>query len=280
MNSVPRGASWVADLELCFERRSAGTVLAKNHHVGPLRVQKVLYPEGPDTCHAVILHPPGGIAASDRLCVRAAFARGSRALLTTPGATKWYRSEGEWARQEVCFSLREEAVVEWLPRENIYYDGCRVRNSLDVTLAPGAKYFGWDIVSFGRRASGETWRRGGFDVRTSVRRGTLRLWYELARVAADGGFAQSAVGLAGATVCGTFLAAGVSVNGELLAECRRAAVSGADARVGITVVPEMWIARYLGNSTEEAFDWFSALWSVLRPVLTQRQARAPRLWAC
>ena len=215
MNSVPQRSPWVAELDLGFERRAARTVLAKNRHLGPLQVQKVLYPEGPDTCHVVILHPPGGIAASDRLAIRASFARDSHALLTTPGATKWYRSEGEWARQEIGFSLQEHAVVEWLPRENIYYEGSRVRAGLDVSLADGARFFGWDIVSLGRRASGERWTRGGFDVRTSVRQGTRRLWSELARVEAESGFAQSPVGLAGAAVYGSFLAAGVAVDAEL-----------------------------------------------------------------
>jgi urease accessory protein len=239
-----------------------------------------LYPEGPGTCHVVILHPPGGIAASDRLAIRASFGRGSTALLTTPGATKWYRSEGEWARQDIRFSLQEDAVLEWLPRESIYYDGARVRAGLDVSLADGAKFFGWDIVSFGRRASGESWGRGGFDVRTSVRCGARRLWAELANVEADGGFAQSPVGLAGAAVYGSFLAAGVAVDAATLAACRALPAGAADCRTGITVLPEMWIARYLGNSTEEAFDWFSALWSLLRPALTQRPACAPRVWAC
>jgi len=280
VNSVPLHSTWEADLELAFERRGAGTVLAKNRHRGPLQVQKVLYPEGPGTCHVVILHPPGGIAASDRLCIRGSSGRGSHALLTTPGATKWYRSEGGWAHQEIRFSLQEDAILEWLPRESIYYDGARVRAGLDVSLADGAQFFGWDIVSFGRRASGESWRRGGFDVRTSVRRGARRLWSELARVEADGGFAQSPVGLAGATVYGSFLAAGVAVDAAILAACRALPPGAADSRTGITVLPEMWIARYLGHSTEEAFDWFSALWSLLRPALTQRRACAPRVWTC
>src|ERR1700676_2115586 len=96
---------WPAELSLSFERRDAGTVLTRNQHRGPLQVQKALYPEGRGTCHVAVLHPPGGIAASDRLCVRATLQDGSRALLTTPGATKWYRSDGEWARQQHHFAL-------------------------------------------------------------------------------------------------------------------------------------------------------------------------------
>src|SRR5258707_598215 len=114
---------WQADLDLSFARRGERTVLTRNQHWGPLQVQKALYPEGKDTCHIAILHPPGGVAAGDGLNIRASLKQQARALLTTPGATKWYRSEGSCASQQVHFSLGEDAVLEWLPRESIIFDG-------------------------------------------------------------------------------------------------------------------------------------------------------------
>jgi hypothetical protein len=39
---------WSARLQLGIERRAQGSVLATRRHEGPLRVQKTLYPEGPD----------------------------------------------------------------------------------------------------------------------------------------------------------------------------------------------------------------------------------------
>jgi urease accessory protein len=283
MNAVPAPARWHAELDLVFESRAGRSVLAHNRHRGPLQVQKALYPEGPGTCHVAILHPPGGIAAGDRLALHATLAPGSRALLTTPGATKWYRSEGEWADQTVRFALQGDAVLEWLPRENIIFEGARISSGLDVTLAPAAQYFGWDILSFGRRASGESWQHGGLQLRSAIRRENRLLWSEIASVEAGDGFAQSTVGLAGFTVCGTFVAAGPSaaeLPAGLLTECRRLKPAGARARTGITCVPDVMIARYLGDSTEEAFDWFNDLWRVLRPGLTARAACAPRVWAC
>lgn len=279
MNSVSLPATWHANLELSFERRPTGTVLSRNSHRGPLQVQKALYPEGGETCHVAVLHPPGGIAAGDRLCVRASLAAGARALLTTPGATKWYRSEGAPARQHNSFSLAGDAVLEWLPRENIFFDGSNISMDLDVTLSPTSRYFGWEILSFGRRASGESWRRGRLTMRTSIRRADRLLWSEVADVDASGDFARSAVGLSGSTVCGTFVVAGHDVPNELLAACRQV-MPAAKARTGVTRVPGVLIARYLGASTEEGFDWFIALWGLLRPALTERAACAPRVWAC
>jgi len=106
------------------------------------------------------------------------------------------------------FSVGGDASLEWLPRENIFFDGSNVSLQLDVDLSGGAKYFGWDIVSFGRRASGETWRRGKLHMQTHVRCADRVLWSEVANVDAQSGFAHSPVGLAGSAVCGTFVCAG------------------------------------------------------------------------
>ncbi len=271
---------WQASLELSFQSRAAKTVLVRNRHLGPLQVQKALYPEGPDTCHIAVLHPPGGIAAGDDLCVRASLEEGSRALLTTPGATKWYRSEGQWACQQLHFSAAEGTVLEWLPRENILFDGSNVSMSLDVSLTGQSMYFGWEILGFGRRASGERWHRGKLRMHTCIRRANDLLWSESANLDAAGGFAASPVGLSGFSVCGTFVVAGCEVETALLAACRQVPPPATDARIGITRVPGVLIARYLGDSTEEVFNWFTALWTVLRPTLSEKAACAPRVWAC
>jgi urease accessory protein len=278
--SQPLPSGWQAALDLGFERRSTGTVLSHNLHKGPLQVQKALYPEGRDTCHVAVLHPPGGIAAGDCLSISARLQDGARALLTTPGATKWYRSDGEYARQQHHFSVGGDAVLEWLPRENIVFDGSNVSTSLDVGLSGSSKYFGWELMSFGRRASGERWRRGNLRMRTCIRRGGRMLWSEIAHLDAGGAFGESSVGLSGRTVCGTFVVAGEDVGSELLAACREVRRPLAEARCGITRLPGVLLARYLGDSTEEGFDWFTELWEVLRPALTARAACAPRVWAC
>ena len=72
------------------------------------------------------------------------------------------------AHQQLHFCLEGNAVLGWLPRENILFDGSRTSMSLEVALAAQSKYFGWEILSFGRRASGEGWHRGILNMRTSI----------------------------------------------------------------------------------------------------------------
>jgi urease accessory protein len=271
---------WQADLHLAFAHRNARTVLTRNEHKGPLQVQKALYPEEPEVCHVAVLHPPGGIAAGDTLRLQASLGHESRALLTTPGATKWYRSEGALARQQLEFRLDGDAILEWLPRENIFFNGSNISMNLDVVLSARSKYYGWEISSFGRRASGESWLRGTLRMRTSIRRADRVLWTETANVSAAGEFMHSPVGLSGSSVCGTFLIAGYDVESGLLSACRGVRPTDERARTGVTRVPGVLIARYLGDSSEEAFNYFTGLWTILRPALSARASRAPRVWAC
>src|SRR5262245_31815427 len=90
---------WPAELELWFEASQGKTRLKRRRHAGPLMVQRPFFPESDGTCHVYLLHPPGGVAGGDRLDMRFHLAPGSRAVLTTPGATKFYRCPDSRSQQ-------------------------------------------------------------------------------------------------------------------------------------------------------------------------------------
>src|SRR5262249_39679672 len=141
---------WRAALALRYARVDDRTVLSRRDHHGPLRVQKALYPEAAQTCHTIVVHPPGGIVGGDTLEIDLELDIAARVLLTTPGATKWYRSQYGTARQSVSASLAPQTVLEWLPQENIVFDAARAEIATSVRLHGDALYTGWEIVCFGR----------------------------------------------------------------------------------------------------------------------------------
>lgn len=271
-------AAWQARLELGFERKPAGSFLARRAHHGPLRVQKPLYPEGPELCHAIVLHPPAGIVGGDRLEIDIEIGAGAQALLTTPGAGKWYRSAGPLAEQTVTLKVGAGGTAEWLPQESIVFDRAQARMRTTVELEEGARFIGVETLCFGRRASGESFDHGSLRLSTDIRLAGKLLWRE--RGAIDGGSAlmQSPIGLAGFSVCSTVLAAGVEVDAETLAAGRAAASPEAGAQWGVTAMPQLYVGRYLGHSTEAARQWFVALWAALRPAFIGRPAAVPRIW--
>jgi urease accessory protein len=289
------GPHWHANLDMSFVHDDGRTRLAAKAHTGPLQIQKALYPEGPQICHVAVLHPPGGIAAGDRLSVSARLGNDSRVCLTTPGASKWYRSAHAEAQQRLNFSVGAGASLEWLPRESILFDASQVCMTLDVELHANAQFLGWEILCFGRRASGERWQRGRLRVHSTVSRGAAMpaagaraptaararpLWRARAEVVAGSGFEASSIGLAGYSVSATLLCAGPIIEAPLLADCRGTALPGKDSRAGITALPGVLLARYLGHSSEDAARWFTSIWRLLRPALLGVTATAPRLWAC
>src|SRR5215510_3386240 len=212
-DAQPALLGWQARLELKFAAASESrTVLAHRRHNGPLVVQKPFYPEGMAVCHAALVHPPGGIASGDQLEVRVDVEPGAHAVITTPGAAKWYRSRGGAAEQSCELNVARGAKLEWLPQPGIVFDGACAKQAHRVRLAGDARYIGWDILCLGRVARGERFRAGEFHTRTEVSSESCRLWNDCAAIQGGGIFLLSAAGLAGHPVTGLFLAAGSEID--------------------------------------------------------------------
>ena len=267
MSAAALASSWSAHLSLGFTRSGSKTVLAHRSQDGPLVVQKPLYPEGEEVCHAIVVHPPGGIAGGDRLSLEV---KGEgHAVLTTPGAAKWYRSAGAWARQKLAFEVG--GTLEWLPRETIVFDGALAELQCEVRLANAARYIGWELVCLGRTGSGERFSRGRLRMDTRISRDEKLLWMERGEIEGGGTLMRSQVGLGGKSVFGSLIAAAPVFEPSIVNRCRKIAAT--------TVLPGLLIARYLGDSTEEGFDRFRSLWSLLRPAVSGRAAVEPRIWS-
>lgn len=267
--------AWRAELELRYVLRDNRTVLAARRHDGPLVVQKPLYPEGNAVCHGIIVHPPAGIAGGDELDISCNAEAGSHVLLTTPGAGKWYRSAGPWARQHLRFRVETGACLEWLPQETIVFNGALADMETRIDLEEGASYIGWEILCLGRTGSGERYLQGACRLNAGLHRGGRLQWFERGRLDAGSRFGESAAGLGGHSVCATLLAAGSGLTAALLAQCRER-MAGA---VAITLLPgPLLVARHLGHAGAEARRLFERLRGLLRPALTGRDAVEPRIW--
>lgn len=269
-------AGWEAQLALRVERRDGRSVLAHNLHRGPLRLQKALYPEGERVCHGIVVHPPAGVAGGDRLTLQAEIGAGAHALLTTPGAGKWYRSNGPRARQTLHFELGPGAVLEWLPQESIVFDAARADLDCSVQLAAGAVYLGMEILCLGRTGSGERYTRGDLRLATEIRREGRTLWLEQAAIAGGGALLHSPAGLAGQPVCGSFLAVAEGLGRSHLDACR--SVEAQAGTGAVSLLPDLLVARYLGASAAAARAYFTAVWDMLRLPLVGLPASTPRIW--
>lgn len=285
---------WFGSLHLDFEQIGRQTVLRRSRHVGPLRVQRP-FREPDGACQVYVLHPPGGVVGGDELWLQAELQSKARALLTTPGASKFYRSAGPHARAHQHFVVGPDAGLEWLPQETIVYDGAKARLSTRVELHAGARFVGWDITCFGRPAAGERFTYGEWTQRFELWREQTPLWIEQSCFSGGERALSARWGLAGRPVLGQLVLHPADPEMRALAEAALAGSStGPDAvatptlpsgdHLGSTLLPyaghpSTLVCRYLGSSTVRARAAFCRVWHALRPQLLGSVAVPPRIWA-
>ncbi|HEY7039533.1 MAG TPA: urease accessory protein UreD [Methylomirabilota bacterium] len=114
-----------------------------------------------DVATLLLLNPTGGLLAGDRLETQITLGARAAVCLSTPSATRVYRSPGPPAVQHVAIALGAGATLEWMPDHLIPSPGARLRQSTVITLAPGATLLYLDAWAVGRAARGERW---GFDL--------------------------------------------------------------------------------------------------------------------
>lgn len=263
---------WQARLELGFATRAGRTALVHRQQRGPLAVQRPFYPEG-GACHVYLLHPPGGVVGGDSLCIQAHVNEGAHALVTTPGATKFYLSAGDTAEQIQTLRVATGAALEWLPQENIFFPGAIAKLITRIELSEGARFIGWETQCLGLPVNGERFDCGQVEFQLRIEHEGKPLLLE--RLTVNAQRFNGAAGLRGFPVSATLVAtpAGrVELDHirELLADASSAAV---------TLLDDLLVVRYLGDSTEQCRKLFIAIWAALRTTVIGRAPCPPRIWS-
>jgi urease accessory protein len=278
-------SSWQANLRLGFSQDGTITRLTERSHSGPLRVQKALYPEAPSICHAIIVHPPGGIVGGDQLQVQVQVQSDAHAVLSSPGASKWYRANGRSSAQKLHFNIEDNACLEWLPQETIFYDKAEVKLDCSVQLGRNARYLGCEILCFGRRLSGEKFRLGQIRQKFEISQAGKLLWLERGTINANSDMVRSSLGLQNKSVCATMIAVGRQISAAQLDALRQAAKQSMavqqeedGAEFGVTQIKTITVIRYLGNSSEVARTLMMLAWRHLRPELVGHDSHDLRIW--
>lgn len=283
--------AWPARLELDYRTDALGAAGAARtrvdfRHDGPLRILKSLYPEGEDVCHSVIVHPPGGIVGGDTLDVAITLAPGTHALLTTPGATRFYRSGGARAAQAVDARLADGARLEWLPLETLVHSGALADARLRFDLAPGAEMMGWDCVGLGLPAADAPFVAGSYHHHIELAARGQPRWLERGHTAAtDVELLDGPCGWAGRRALGTlWFAAGTPLADErreaLLDIARAVAAAHPLAATAGATAPqaEVVVVRVLAPRIEPVFELMTAIWQQWRAAAWARPPCLPRVW--
>lgn len=272
---------WPARLALDAARDVGGATRVHARHDGPLRLLKTLHPEGSAVAHAVLVHPPGGLVGGDRLDIDIAVQPGAHLLVTTPAATRFYRSNAGEAAQLVRARVAEGARLEWLPQETLAYPGCLGRNEVRLELQAGASLFASEVLGLGLPAAGQPFEAGRLLQHLEITGHWLdRGWLD----AQDRALMDGPCGLAGHGVLGTLAYAQTSAlpDASALLDAARETLTDVP-RSGVTHLAgprgAVLLARVLGDEVETvtlALRRVRALW---RERLWGLAGGDPRIWA-
>lgn len=260
---------WQAELDLRFTRSEHKTVLASARHVGPLTVQRPFYPEK-DVCHLYLLHPPGGIVGGDELRISVTLEEQSHALITMPGAGKFYRSRGPQAVLRQTFTLAPQATLEWLPQDTILFPGANAHIQSVFHLSNDSRLLAWDLCCLGRPVMHESFSHGTLHNRLEVWREGLPLLIE--RLHIHSGELNI---LAHQPWVGTLLCYPAT---ESMLEGTRERLAPLGDYAGATRVDSLLTVRFLSNDNLIVGGVMHDIWQFLRPLLTQKSPVLPRIW--
>jgi urease accessory protein len=246
-------------------------------------VLKSLYPEGAKTCHNVLIHPPSGLVGGDRLDICIDMQQSAHALITTPGATRFYKSSSEWAIQEVSASLRDESKLEWIPLETLAYDGCMAKNSCNFDLKDSAQLIAWDITALGMPSSNLPFHSGKIEQHFELR----DHWLDKGVIHAnDSLLMDSPIGLGGKKCLSTLMYAHAQSMSdqirESILELTRSVITQHEAPILVGATSpnaHTVVVRALSDLVEPSMDLLKKIWLAWRSELWGMAPTMPRIWA-
>lgn len=274
---------WYAQLELGFIAQQNCTILAHRKHHGPVRVQKMLWPEKTGVCHAIIVHPPAGIAGGDHLSFEISVASGAHGLVTTPGAGKWYRSNQKTAFQHIHINVQQQGILEWLPQETMLFNGAIAHADTQIHLAESASFIGWDMLVLGRQARDEKFSQGCYQNQFQLIQNNQLLVSDSLRFEGNDRFLSSCLGMNGHAVMASFWGVPPASQRELTTlelqlDLIRELIMRMDVPVTLTLLDYVVSARYLGNDVRQCHDAFAAIRARLRRYWFDLDEEYPRIW--
>ena len=265
------------------QQQTARTILQHRRHHGPVRIQKMLWPESNGICHAIIVHPPAGIAGGDHLTFDMQVDANAHTLVTTPGAGKWYRTNGKQAFQHIHIRLNDNAIFEWLPQETMLFDGAKASSETIVHLDAAASFIGWDMLVIGRQARDEQFAQGAYQNRFQLWRKDKLLVADTLNFKGNDRWLSSCLGMNGHAVMGSFWAVPpekyrASFYLEQHLDLIRELIMRMDVPITLTLLGDVVSARFLGDDVRQCHDGFAAIRARLRRYWFDLEEAFPRIW--
>ncbi len=256
-------------LSLRFKRRGSTTAIARCGYTLPLQaLAPVALDDG--SAYMLLLNPTGGVLGGDRLLTRIALEPSTHVCLSTPSATRVYRTTGPPSVQETWIDLAEGATLEYLPDHVIPHAGSKFRQQLRLDMAAGGRAILFDAVAAGRLARGERWKMAELDSATEVFLRGKPVYLNRTRVQPSA-LAPERFGLMedfGYLASFVLIADGFDAWSTVLASLNESLAAAPHVFGGASLLSSAGcVVRFLTKSAVELTDAIATLWAAARSSL-------------
>ncbi|GBE33609.1 urease accessory protein UreD [bacterium BMS3Bbin06] len=155
-------------LSLFFKKRDEKTILYDSFSTIPMQAFQPFYPDGTGCAYTYLVNPTGGLVAGDMIDIDVTLDENAHVFITSPSATRVYRSTGEVSSQSTEITVKRGAVLEYMPGYVIPYSGSRYRQRTEVCMDKGSTAFILDAFVTGRVATGESLEFGEYGNTTEI----------------------------------------------------------------------------------------------------------------
>jgi urease accessory protein len=256
-------------LSLCFARRGARTTLVRSSFTLPLQVLAPLAMED-GSAYLSLLNPTGGVLGGDQLTSEIVLEPYAHGCLTTPSATRVYRTDNLPANQDTLIRVGEGATLEYFPDHLIPHPGAALHQSMRLEMAAGSRVLLWEAMACGRIARNERWEFREIVSSVEVLVRNQPVWLSRTRIV-PAVLAPERLGVAEAYAYSgslAILADGFTKWPQLIAEINRKLAAFPDVHGGVSkLAGDGCLVRLLANSAICLNGICTSLWAVSRTLV-------------
>lgn len=260
-------------LELDFRKKADGqTYVARQYFKLPLQIMPPYYQDDDGTAFVYLLNPSGGILQHDRLVTEILLEEESRALITTPSNTKFYKMDEGCAKVRSRMTVKKGAVLEYLPEHNVPFAESKSYQENEFYLDKDAILIASDMVTAGRVSRGEIFCYDFYSSRTKIYvDGKLKL-YDNSRIEPKY-MAMDSIGMMeGYLTNGTIYVYAPDLKEDMVKRLQEFPCKEGIYFAAGLVEENLMIVRFLGNSIIDLQDTVLAVWNELRKGILGKEA--------
>ena len=241
----------------------------------PYQWQGYHYQDHDDQPFLLLINSGGGFVEGDASHFNGLLDPGTRTLVTTTAASKYYKClNGGTCEERVDFHVGSGALLEYLPDEAIPFARSRVRRHTTIELTADSRLFATDMISAGRVhfGAGEEFKFSGLRSEFNIIRDGASLVSDRLLLANAEEVGELKELWAGARHMATVFC----YCPDLPADIERSIeirVQAEGVSIGASRLDDLIIVRILADETWQAQEAILSVWHIVRPLLCGKPAR-------